>query len=73
MADSIVFTIIMLFALLLYMYANYNKRQQLKQCANKKNDFFICVEAGNTPEVSAEELEEKSFYDTQKRYIDEKG
>ena len=73
MAESIVFTIILLFALSLYAYANYNKRMQIKQSANKNTDFFICVEAGDTPEVSAEELERKSFYDAQKCYIDENG
>lgn len=73
MTESTVFAIILLFALSLYAYANYNKRKQIKQCVNKKNDFFICVEAGDTPEVSAEELEKKSFYDTQKSYIDENG
>lgn len=73
MTESMIFAIILLSALLLYAYANHNKRMQIKQRVDKKTDFFICVEAGNTPEVSAEELEEKSFYDTQKCYIDENG
>ena len=40
MSGSIVFTMILLFALSLYAYANYNKRMQIKQSANK-NTFFI--------------------------------
>lgn len=73
MIESTFFTLIMFLALLLYAYANYNKRQQIKRNRERNTDFFICVEAGGTPEISAEELKEKSFYDTQKCYIDEDG
>lgn len=73
MIESILFSLVMFVALSLYAYANNIRRKQIQQDKREKPDFFICVEAGDTPEVSAKELEEKSFFDIQKCYLDEDG